>query len=190
MYRLTKNTKRKYLYIQVSTRCHMQMFWQVRAHPTHACTCAKRYLHYTAPSLLVFHVGSIAIRRVSVSYWEPWLNVNFLRWRGGSFRGWFFCHWLVVIAVQQLYMFSCWLKINLSLGRCRRSTILSILSGRTHTWFQPVEVNNLSFLSTLKAFDFVIAFAQAFNNLQWPFPGVELYQNTGAERFPVDSLIV
>ena len=133
MYRLTKNTKREYLYIQVRTRCHMQMFWQVRAHLAHACTCAKRYLHYTAPSLLVFHVGSIAIRRVSVSYWVPWLNVNFLRWRGGSVRGWFFCHWLVIIAVQQLYMFSCWLTINLSLGRCRRSTILSILSGRaTH----------------------------------------------------------
>ena len=46
MYRLTKNTKREYLYIQVCTRCHMQMFWQVRAHPAHACTCAKRYLHY------------------------------------------------------------------------------------------------------------------------------------------------
>ena len=133
-------TKREYLYVQVRTRCHMQMFWQVRAHPAHACTCAKRYLHYTAPSLLVFHVGSIAIRRVSVSYWVPWLNVNFLRWRGGgSFRGWFFCHWLVI---KQLYMFSCWLTINLSLGRYRRSTILSILSGRSHTRFQPVEVNN------------------------------------------------
>ena len=47
MYRLTKNTKREYLYIQVRTRCHMQMFWQVRAHLAHACTCAKRYLHYT-----------------------------------------------------------------------------------------------------------------------------------------------
>ena len=77
----------EYLYIQVRTRCHMQMFWQVRAHPAHACTCAKRYLHYTAPSLLVFHVGSIAIRRVSVSYWVPWLNVYFLRWRGGQLPG-------------------------------------------------------------------------------------------------------
>ena len=97
--------------------------------------------------------------------------ISVLRWRGGSFQGWFFCHWLVVIAVKQLYMFSCWLTINLSLGRCRRSTILSILSGRSHTWFQPVEVNNLNFLSTLKAFDFVIAFPRRSTTFSGPFQG-------------------
>ena len=47
MCRLTKNTKREYLYIQVRARCHMQMFWQVRAHPAHAYTCAEIFaLHF------------------------------------------------------------------------------------------------------------------------------------------------
>ena len=144
---------------------------QVRAHPVHACTCAGKYLHYTAPSLLVYHINSITIRKMSVPYWVLSLDVNFL-WRRGSFQSWFFCHWLVIIAVQQLCILSCWLAINVYLRHCRRTAVLWILSGRSHIWFQPDEVNNLGFLLTLKAFDFVVALAQAFNDLQRPFPGV------------------
>ena len=47
----------------------MQMFWQVRAHLAHACTCAKRYLHYTTiAESAAKELESLAVHMPNVSH--------------------------------------------------------------------------------------------------------------------------
>ena len=138
----------------------------------------QRYLHYTVPSLLVLHVNSITIGKISVSYWVLSLDINFLRWWGGGGGGEGAASGAGSSATgssSSLSSSSAFFPVGWR-SICTSGVADGLLfcgsSAVEATRFQPVEVNNLSFLSPLKAFDFVVALAQAFNDFQRPFPGV------------------
>ena len=142
MNRLTQNTKnRVFINKHAQTMSHANGL--ARSSPSGACGHMRREIFalHCAPSLLVLHVNIITIGRYLFrTGYHHWMLIS-------CSEGEYLLELVFLLLarrhqLQQLCFLSCWLVINLYLGHSRRSAVLWILSGRSHTWFQPVEVNN------------------------------------------------